>query len=126
MTPLNSGVLVLFLFGTILLIGGMSFFMIGSAISMEFLGEGIGIQISKSKKTFLCVLIAFLLGVLITIAEPDLQVLAEQVPSIPNMVTILCVALGVGLFLAIAYMRVKKNVLLPRLLLVFYALIIQI
>lgn len=123
-TPLNAGVLVLFLFGTILLIGGMSFFTIGSSISMELLGEGIGIQISKSKKTLSSILICFILGVLITIAEPDLQVLAEQVPSIPNMTLIICVALGVGLFLAISFLRVKKGVALPRLLLVFYSAII--
>ena len=55
--PLNSGVLVLFLFGTLLLIGGMGFFTIGSTISMEPLGEGIGIAISKSKKALIGVIV---------------------------------------------------------------------
>ena len=57
---------------------------------------------------------------LITIAEPDLQVLAQQGPSIPNMVLILCVAVGVGIFLAIAMIRAKKSIALNKLLLVFY------
>lgn len=122
-TPLNTGVLVQFIFGTILLIVGMSFFTIGSSISMESLGEGIGVQVGKSKKIGLTMFVCFLLGMVITIAEPDLQVLAEQVPSIPNTVLIICVAVGVGIFLAISLLRAKKGLSLSKLLLVFYALI---
>lgn len=124
LASLNAGVLVMFLFGTLLLIAGMSFFTIGSGISMEPLGEGIGIQISKTKKIGISLAICFVLGVLITIAEPDLQVLAEQVPSIPNMVLILCVAVGVGVFLAIALLRTRKGIPLSKMLVVFYAFII--
>lgn len=122
--PLNSGVLVLFLFGTLLLICGMGFFTIGSTISMEPLGEGVGIQITKSKKTLIGIIVCFILGALITIAEPDLTVLAEQVPSIPNMVLILSVAVGVGVFLAISLLRIKKGTALSKLLIIFYALIV--
>ena len=122
--PLNSGVLVLFLFGTLLLIFGISFFTVGSGISMEPLGEGIGKSISKAKIPVISVLVCFVLGILITIAEPDLQVLAEQVPSIPNIVLILFVALGVGIFLSVAMIRALKNLALSKLLLVFYAIIV--
>ena len=122
--PLSSGVLVLFIFGTILLIGGMSFFTVGSGMSMEPIGEGIGIEINKSKRILIPLIICFVLGALITIAEPDLTVLAEQVPSIPNIVLILAVALGVGIFLAIALLRTRKKIALSRLLLIFYAIII--
>ena len=102
----------------------MSFFTIGSAISMELLGHGIGMELRKSKNLGIALIVSFVLGLLITIAEPDLQVLAEQVPSIPNAVLILCVAIGVGIFLAIAMLRAKKSIPLARLLLVFYAVII--
>ncbi|MBQ9161974.1 MAG: DUF1538 domain-containing protein [Clostridia bacterium] len=122
--PLQSGVLVLFLFGTLLLLVGMSFFTIGSGMSMQPLGEGIGVSLSKSKKLIIPLLICFVLGVLITIAEPDLQVLAEQVPSIPNIVLILCVAVGVGVFLVISMIRSRKRIQLSRLLLIFYGLAI--
>lgn len=125
-SPLNSGVLVLFSFGTLLLIAGMSFFNIGSGISMEPLGEGIGKQISKSKKIIIPVVICFVLGLLITIAEPDLQVLAEQVPSIPNTVLIMCVAVGVGAFLVIALLRIRFGIPLAKLLIVFYAIVISL
>lgn len=126
LSPLNSGVLVLFGFGTLLLIVGMSFFNIGSGISMEPLGEGIGKQINKSKQLIIPVIICFVLGLLITIAEPDLQVLAEQVPSIPNTVLIMCVAVGVGTFLVIALLRIRFGIPLSRLLIIFYLVVISL
>jgi len=124
--PMEAGVLVLFLFGTILLIMGMSFFTVGSTISMEPLGDGIGKSLSKGKRIFIPLVICFILGLLITISEPDLQVLAEQVPTIPNTVLIVCVGVGVGLFLSITLVRNKKEIPLRSLLLIFYVLIIAL
>ncbi len=121
---LDAGVFVLFLFGTILLILGMSFFTIGSSISMEPLGDGIGKSLNKNSKIILPLIICFILGLLITVSEPDLQVLAEQVPTIPNAMLISCVGVGVGIFLSITLIRSKKEISLRTLLLVFYALII--
>ena len=118
--PVSSGVLVLFLFGSLLLIFGMSLFTMGAGMSMQPMGEGIGVQISKFRKLPLPLIICFALGVIITIAEPDLTVLAEQIPSIPNMVLILAVAIGVGLFLVVALLRTAFGIPLSRLLLLFY------
>ena len=126
LTPLSSGVLVLFLFGTLLLIAGMSFFTVGSEISMEPLGEGIGISLNKSKKILIPFVVCLILGALITMAEPDLQILAQQVPSISNMLLIICVAVGVGIFLALSLIRSKKGISLVKLLMVFYILIIAL
>lgn len=122
--PLESGVLVMFLFGTLLLIVGMGFFTIGSGISMEPLGEGIGSTLGRIKGLKIPLIICFVLGVLITIAEPDLTVLAEQVPAIPNLLLIISVAVGVGLFLVISMVRSRKGIQLNSLLLVFYGAII--
>lgn len=121
---LDTGVLVLFLFGTILLILGMSFFTVGSGISMEPLGDGIGKSLNKNSRIILPVIICFILGFLITVSEPDLQVLAQQVPTIPNAMLIVCVGIGVGVFLSITLVRNKKKIPLRGLLLVFYVLII--
>ena len=118
--PVSSGVLVLFLFGTLMLIFGMGLFTLGAGMSMQPLGEGIGIVMSKSKKLLLPMICCFILGVLITIAEPDLTVLAEQIPSIPNLVLILSVAFGVGAFLVISHLRPCFGIPLSRLLLIFY------
>lgn len=66
------------------------------------------------------------LGVIITISEPDLQVLAAQVPSVPNMVLILSVAAGVGAFLVVALLRILFGIALAPLLVVFYGVIFVI
>jgi len=121
---LDAGVLVLFLFGTILLILGISFFTVGSTISMEPLGDGIGKTLTKKKLALIPLLICLGLGFLITVSEPDLQVLAEQVPTIPNALLVNCVGIGVGLFLCITLVRSKKEIPLRRLLVVFYGIVI--
>lgn len=124
MASLAAGVLVLFLFGTILLILGMSFFTVGSTISMEPLGDGIGKSLNKRNKILIPLLICFVLGFFITVSEPDLTVLAEQVPTIPNAMLICCVGVGVGVFLSITLIRNRKNIPLRTLLLIFYAVVI--
>ena len=116
LSPVLPGVMVMFLFGAMMIIFGMSIFTIGSSISMEPLGEGIGIQISKSKGKILPIAVCFIVGFLITIAEPDLTVLAEKVPSINSWVLILLVALGVGIFLAVALLRSRFKIKLSHIL----------
>lgn len=122
--PLELGTMVMFLVGAVLLIFGMGFFQLGAEMSMMPIGEGIGVQMTKTKKLLVVLLIGFVMGVIITISEPDLQVLAEQVPSVPNITLILTVAVGVGLFLALAIARIKYQIDLSRLLIVLYVLLI--
>ena len=117
--PLEPGTLVLFLFGAVLLVIGMGFFTLGVDMSMLPMGEGVGAVLSGKKRLLIPVLLYFLLGVLSTMAEPDLTVLANQIAAIPNMVLILTVAVGVGLFLVVATLRVRWGVPLRRLLLLF-------
>lgn len=122
LAPIMPGVMVMFLFGALLIIGGMSIFTIGSNISMEPLGDGIGVLIGKSKKKALPVLICFLVGFLITIAEPDLTVLAEKVNGVENWILIGLVAIGVGVFLAFALIRTRHNIPLAKILVPLYML----
>ena len=121
--PLEPGTLVLFLFGAVLLVLGMGFFTLGVDMSMIPMGDGMGVALSRTRRLLLPVLIYFLLGVLSTMAEPDLQVLAKQVPAIDTQVLVVTVAVGVGIFLAVAALRIRRSVPLRRLLLVFYALV---
>ena len=106
LVPLEVGTVMMFIIGAVLLIFGMAMFQLGAEMSMSPLGEGIGVQMSRSKHILSVWLLSFVMGVIITIAEPDLQVLAEQVPSIPNMTLILTVAVGVGIFLVIGMLRI--------------------
>lgn len=121
--PMTSGALVLFLFGALLLILGMGFFTLGVDMSMIPMGEGIGVVMSKSKKITISLAVCFLLGILITVAEPDLQVLAEQVPAIPNLVLIITVAVGVGIFLVLAEIRMLFKIPLSYALVFLYIII---
>mgnify|MGYP005883595393 CR=1 FL=1 len=123
LVPMEIGTLALFLTGAVLLIVGMGFFQLGAEMSMTPLGEGVGKTLAKRKKVLLVVLVAFALGTIITIAEPDLQVLANQVASIPNNVLIWTVAVGVGVFLALAVLRILFRVSLAKCLLAAYALL---
>lgn len=121
--PVSAGTLVLFLFGALLLIFGMGIFTLGADLAMTPMGEGMGIEMSKAKKVIYPILLSLVFGIIITMAEPDLQVLAEQVPAIPNLVIILSVAGGVGVFMMIAISRIFFKIPLNILLLSFYALI---
>ena len=75
--PISPSILLCFLLGGILLMIGMMFFTLGAELSMTPMGERVGSAMTKSRKVWLILLLAFLLGVLITISEPDLQVLAS-------------------------------------------------
>ena len=101
--PLPTDVLLSFLLGAVMLVIGMMLFNLGADLAMAPMGEQMGAQITRSKKLSIILPIGFLLGFLITISEPDLQVLANQVKSIPNLVLIFAVAGGVGLFLAVVF-----------------------
>ncbi len=115
--------MMLFIVGAIMLIVGMGFFQLGADIAMMPLGEGLGIEMTKTKKLWLVSIISFGMGIIITLAEPDLWVLAEQVTGVPNMVMILTVAIGVGVFLLIAILRILFKVKLAYLLMGFYVIV---
>lgn len=121
--PIPPSILMTFLIGAILLIIGMLFFNVGVELSMTPIGERVGSIITRSRKLIIVILITFIMGFVITISEPDLQVLAQQVPSIPNLVLILAVALGVAIFLVVAVMRMLLGIPLARLLVVFYLIV---
>ena len=124
--PISSSILLCFLMGAVLLIIGMMFFTQGAEQAMSPMGERVGSCLTRSKKLGIIVLLSFLLGFIITISEPDLQVLAQQVPSVPNITLIAAVAIGVGVFLVFALLRMLFSIALPRMLIVFYLLVFAI
>ena len=123
LVPLSLGIVAVFVVGAILLVVGMGFFTLGADMAMMIIGEGVGVQFTKSKRMWLIVFICFLLGFIVTVAEPDLRVLAAQVQSIPDMTLIITIAAGVGIFLVIALFRVILKVSLSRILIILYAAI---
>ena len=119
--PISTGDMFLFLVGIVCLVFGMSLFTAGAEMSMQPLGSKIGSTIGGSKKIWLIAFISFIIGILVTISEPDLQLLAEQVSGMENMILILTVSVGVGIFLAIAVMRIVFNWNLTAIMIGFYA-----
>ena len=122
-TPLSLETCLLFLAGTVLLVVGMGLFTLGADMAMMPMGEALGRKLGASRKTVLVAGAFLVMGVLVTVVEPDLTVLASQVPGIPNMVLIWTVALGVGLFMVISFLRTLFKVPLRAVLLVSYIVV---
>ena len=120
LTPLESGTFLLFAIGVVLLIAGTAVFTLGADMSMLVIGQKVGSALTRSKKIWLIAFVSFVIGVIVTIAEPDLQILAQQVPDIENTVMIVSVSVGVGVFLAVAMLRIVFGISLPVLLGVCY------
>lgn len=121
--PIPNSVLMTFVVGAVLLIIGMMFFTLGAEMAMTPMGERIGTKLTNARKISVVIVLCFILGFIITISEPDLQVLAEQVPSIPNYTLIIAVATGVGIFLVAAVLRMLFGIPLAHMLLVLYPII---
>ncbi len=119
--PLSGGTVALFLASSLLLILGMALFSLGAEIAMMPMGENIGAHLTKTRKLSILIVVALIMGIAVTIAEPDLQVLATQVPSVPNLVLVLCVAVGVGVFLVLALLRIIFQKRLSTVLIAAYA-----
>jgi len=121
---MEIGTFAMFLMGAVMLIIGMGFFQLGAEIAMTPLGEGMGVQLSKSKKIGILAVSVFIIGAVITIAEPDLQVLADQMPAIPSDLLVWTVAIGVGLCLTIAVLRILFKINLSLILMILYVVVI--
>ena len=107
-----------------LLILGIGLFNLGADVAMTPMGQHMGEGLSKSRRVSVLLLVGFIMGVLITVAEPDLSVLARQVSAvIPEMSLIITVGIGVGLFLLLAIVKILIRLELSSLLLFFYLLL---
>ena len=113
--------LITFTVGAVFLILGIGLFNLGADLAMTPMGNHVGSGLSRQKKLWLLLLVSFVLGLLITVAEPDLQVLANQVKSVMNgTLLIYAVGLGVGGFLMIAILRIVFHQKLSSILMLFY------
>ena len=122
-TPLPNAVFISFIFGTFFMIFGIGLFTLGVDKSMMPMGEHVGATITKSRKLWLVIFVSFFIGALITASEPDLAVLADTIPSIDTYTFILTVALGVGVFLVLAVLRIIFAIRLRYLLFASYAIV---
>ena len=120
----NHAELITFSIGAVLLILGIGLFNLGADIAMTPMGTHVGAGLSRQKRIWLLLAVCFVLGMLITIAEPDLQVLANQVSSVMNeKLLVYAVGFGVGSFLIIAILRIIFKRRLSNILMLFYMLL---
>lgn len=123
----SSGEIWTFVVSAIFLVLGIALFNLGADLAMTPMGEHIGSGLTKTRRLPLLLFVSFVMGLLITVAEPDLSVLAEQVSAVMNKtVLIVVVGVGVGLFLLLAIIKVvfKKN--LSMLLMFFYLVLFAV
>ena len=119
--PVEPAMMLSFLFGAVFLILGMGLFTLGAETAMTPMGEYVGAKMTKSKSLLVIIFVSLFVGTMITVSEPDLQVLAGQLSSIPSPLIIWSVAAGVGLLLVVAMLRILFKIRLKYLLLGFYA-----
>ena len=121
---MSAAELLTFTIGAVLLIVGIGLFNLGADLAMTPMGTHVGSGLSRQKKLMLLLAVCFVLGMLITIAEPDLQVLANQVSAVMNgTVLIFAVGLGVGAFLVVAILKIVFRKSLSHVLMLFYMLL---
>ena len=130
MTPLfnlSRAELITFTVGAVLLVLGLGMFSLGADLAMTPMGTHVGSGLSKQRRLGLLLTVCFILGMLITIAEPDLQVLANQVSTVMNgTVLVYAVGAGVGAFLMVAVLRIVFKRQLSNILMLFYMLLFQL
>ena len=121
---MSAAELITFTVGAVLLIVGIGLFNMGADLAMTPMGTHVGSGLSRQKKLTLLLVVCFVLGMLITIAEPDLQVLANQVSAVMNgTLLIYTVGVGVGAFLLIAILKIVFRKSLSHILMLFYMLL---
>ncbi len=118
--PVPAEMLVAFLLGAVMLIVGMGLFTLGAETAMTPMGQYVGAKITKTKKLPIIIFVSLFVGTMITVSEPDLQVLAGQISSIPSAALIWSVAIGVGLLLVVAMLRIIFKIKLKYLLVILY------
>ena len=116
--------LITFTASAVMLVLGIGMFNLGADLAMTPMGTQVGAGLSRQRKLWLLLGVSFVLGLLITVAEPDLQVLAEQVSAVMNgTLLIYTVGIGVGAFLVIAILRIVFHRRLSNILMLFYMLL---
>lgn len=127
-SPMAPSLIIRFLIGSVLVILGLTIFLIGVDIGVTPLGSLIGSSLTKTNKLWIVAVSGLILGFFISIAEPGLLVLANQVSlvtmgGISSSSIIVVVSIGLAIFVAFGFIRVVYNVPLYRILTVSYLLI---
>lgn len=127
--PIETSLILRFIVGAILIIIGLSIFLFGADIGIGPIGSIMGSSLTKSKKLLTIIVFVFILGFLVTIAEPDLQILTGQVSAVTSgMISkiglLVAISIGVGILLVVGLMRIIYSISLSKLLTILYGIIL--
>lgn len=128
LTPLETPVLYRFLIGACFIIIGLTVFLLGVDLGITPIGNNMGATIAKTNKIWLVGLLGLFLGFFISVAEPDLHILAGQVSTvtlglISKFSIVAVVSLGIAVLVALGLIRIVKNIPLNKMLTVIYIII---
>ena len=128
--PMGGLMLGRFVFGGLLLIIGLTIFLLGVDLGIQPMGERCGAELTKKRNLALLVGVAFVIGFMVTVAEPDIQVFGDQVRSVFSHVNklslVVIIAVGVGLFIMIGLLRTVMNLSIKLTLLIAYVLLFAV
>lgn len=128
--PLERGLLVRFVFGGLLLIIGLTIFLLGVDLGIQPMGERCGAELTKKRSLTLLLVVAFIIGFIVTAAEPDIQVFGDQVrgifPVVNKLTITFVIACGVGLFIMLGLLRTVLNLSIKWTFFLAYALLFAI
>lgn len=127
-TPLETTLLVRFLVGAVLIILGLSIFLMGVDIGITPLGNLTGVSLAKTNRLWIVIISGLILGFFVSIAEPGLLVLSNQVNlvtsgQISNISILIVVSIGLAVLLSLGFIRIFYNVPLNKVLIALYLLI---
>ncbi|MBP1757888.1 MAG: hypothetical protein H6Q61_137 [Firmicutes bacterium] len=129
LTPLEPDQLIRFLLGSLLIVIGLAIFLLGVELGLDKIGQQMGSAIAKSNKVWIVVIVGILLGFFISVAEPDLHILAGQVDAVTSglvskLVIVIIVSVGIALLLSLGLVRIVYNISLHKMLTVLYGIIL--
>lgn len=128
LVPLDSQLFLRFIIGTVFIILGLVFFLIGVDLGITPLGNLVGTTIAKSNKILIIIVSGLVLGFFVSIAEPGLIVLSNQVDlvtagQISSMSILIVVSIGLALLLTVGLLRILYNIKLNRMLSIIYLIV---
>lgn len=125
--PLDSATLLKFSLGGIFVIIGLTLFLLGVDIGIIPIGERTGAALTAKRSLPLLLIVSFFIGLIVTIAEPDVQVLASQIKSVASNVNkwvLVCmIAIGLGIFVVLGLLRTVLSLNLKWILIISYILV---
>lgn len=128
LTPMDITFILQFLIGAVFIIIGLAIFLLGVDVSITPVGKELGKTIAKSNKVWIVIIAGLFLGFVISIAEPDLHILAGQVEKVTGgemtkLALVVIVSIGIAVLLAVGLIRIVYNLPLYKLLTILYGIV---